>query len=90
MGLVQEILKALGIKKDEKEKKDESIFEELEKTEKEMVEGYKCDICGKEFDSKKGLKIHKSQTHDKRYKCDICGKEFKNEKGLKIHKGMKH
>lgn len=86
MGIIKEILKVLGLE----ETKDENVFEELEETEEKMVEGYKCEKCGKEFDSEKGLKIHKSQTHEKRFTCDICGKEFKSERGLKIHKGMKH
>lgn len=44
-----------------KKKEDEEPEEEPEEEEKE--EGFKCEICGDVFDSKRGLGVHKGRVH---------------------------
>ncbi len=42
------------------EKKEERMEEETKETEER---GFKCEICGDTFDSKRGLSIHKGKAH---------------------------
>lgn len=37
--------------------------EEVEEVEEEVEEGFKCEVCGDLFDSKRGLNIHKGKVH---------------------------
>lgn len=48
-----------------------------------------CEICGKAFDSERGLHIHESQVHSG-HVCKDCGKEFDSERGLNIHRSQVH
>jgi hypothetical protein len=63
----------------------------------------KCDICHKEFLSKRGLNIHLGKSHSNGYiattttyssnnKCEICpnSRNFVNAHGLKIHNSRCH
>ncbi len=55
---------------------------------------YKCEICGREFESLRGLEVHNGKSHKKEiikeFKCEICEKEFKTLKGLETHIGRLH
>ncbi|KAJ0169493.1 hypothetical protein K1T71_015080 [Dendrolimus kikuchii] len=51
------------------------------------VKIYKCDRCGKEFNTNLSLTIH-MKIHDtkrKRYACPVCGKTFLRSNNLKRH-----
>ncbi|MFB6076432.1 MAG: 50S ribosomal protein L24 [Candidatus Aenigmatarchaeota archaeon] len=55
----------------EEEMMEEREEEEEEKEEdKETEKGFKCEICGDVFDSKRGLSIHKSRKHKDYMKGD--------------------
>lgn len=43
-----------------------------------MAKKFTCDLCGREFDSERGLKIHKGKVHKKKPKKV---KKVKEEKG---------
>ncbi len=45
------------LKKEDEEEEEEKQAEEKEKT------GFKCEICGDVFDSKRGLSIHRGKSH---------------------------
>lgn len=46
-----------------------------------------CDLCGKGFETERGLKSHKGQVHEK---CEECGRWFKNKRALSAHKRQAH
>lgn len=47
---------------------------------------FKCDKCGKFFETAKILKSHKLRHEgDKKYKCDICLKTYVHKCDLKVH-----
>ena len=49
---------------------------------------YFCDICGKSYANKAGLKIHKLHVHEKyseEVPCDVCGISFRTRDLLKQH-----
>lgn len=60
----EEIVKRAGgeVKEELRREEEEEEVEE-EEIEEEREEGFKCDICGKVFDSKRGLSIHKGKSH---------------------------
>ncbi|CAH1406356.1 unnamed protein product [Nezara viridula] len=48
---------------------------------------YQCELCGKTFQSWKGVKKHADSVHEgKKYKCDLCEKEVTCLQSLKNHK----
>ena len=53
-----------------------------------------CNICGNDFESRKGCKLHISQTHMsdnvKKYNCEQCDERFSRLETLKLHKQGKH
>ena len=52
---------------------------------------YFCEDCGKEYNSKKGLKYHNDAYHNnKRHICDICNKSYNYQKSLKYHYDTVH
>jgi len=54
---------------------------------------YFCDICGKSYANKAGLKIHKLHVHEKyseEVPCDVCGKSFRTRELLKQHQEREH
>lgn len=59
----EEIIERSGgeVKEEFKAPKEEEGEEE--EVEKEEEKGFKCDICGDSFDSKRGLNIHKGKAH---------------------------
>lgn len=49
---------------EEEEKKKEKSEEEEEKEKESRGKGkVKCPVCGKEFDTERGMKIHKGKAH---------------------------
>lgn len=61
------------------------------------IKRYECEYCGKKFNVKRYLDVHRQLNHRKElfgietlYKCDICGKTFTFEKSLKRHKSVIH
>lgn len=47
---------------------------------------YKCNVCGKEYNSKSNCHRHlKSHTNDKDYKCGVCGKGFTHKYEVRMH-----
>ena len=42
----------------------------------EVVTSFKCDECDFEFNTNKGLSIHKGKKHGNKTTCDICDKKF--------------
>lgn len=54
----------------EEEMIEEEEEEEEKKEEKKVEKGFKCEICGDVFDSKRGLNIHKSRKHKDYMKGD--------------------
>jgi hypothetical protein len=54
-------------------------------------EDLKCDECGRSFNSREGLKMHKSKVHSNKdeedgdYLCAICGESFDTSTGLELH-----
>lgn len=51
-------------KEEEEESKEEETWGAEEKEEESKEKGkVKCPVCGKEFDSERGMKIHKSKVH---------------------------
>lgn len=47
---------------------------------------YKCNVCGKEYNSKSNCHRHlKSHTNDKEYKCGYCGKGFTHKYEVRMH-----
>lgn len=74
-----------------------SAKEEIEiEIELPEIETFKCDKCGKEFNTKEELEAHKASAKeeieieiplpDETFTCDRCGKEFDTEDELKKHK----
>nr|XP_024215320.1 zinc finger protein OZF-like [Halyomorpha halys] len=48
---------------------------------------FQCELCGKTFQSWKGMKKHANSIHDRaKHKCDLCGKEVTCLQSLKNHK----
>jgi len=50
---------------------------------------YKCEICGREFETLRGLEVHNGKSHKqiiiKEFKCELCKKYFDILQGLSIH-----
>ena len=52
-----------------------------------------CDICGKSYTNKSGLKTHKLHVHEKyseEVPCDVCGISFRTRELLKQHQEREH
>jgi 5-methylcytosine-specific restriction endonuclease McrA len=52
-----------------------------------------CSHCGREFETERGLKIHRGHVHEGSQdprECPTCGEEFSNEHGVKIHRARAH
>uniref|UniRef100_A0A3Q2CBP3 C2H2-type domain-containing protein n=1 Tax=Cyprinodon variegatus TaxID=28743 RepID=A0A3Q2CBP3_CYPVA len=69
---------------------DNTNFTEKKKVDsgKKLQEGLKfsCDDCGKIFDRKQNLEIHRQiHTGHKPYGCDMCVKRFGHKANLKAH-----
>ena len=61
------------------------------------IENFKCELCSKNFSSKRNLKNHISSVHEglKNHKCETCGKAFSQLHHLKghirsVHQGTIH
>ncbi|MFT4868589.1 MAG: hypothetical protein ACI83Q_000193 [Colwellia polaris] len=71
--------------------------EESEDKEEESEENNElvCDECGEEFETERGLSIHRERTHDSEIQaegvvCPVCGDVFDTERGMHIHRGEVH
>jgi hypothetical protein len=55
---------------------------------------YKCEICGREFETLCDLEVHNGKSHKqiiiKEIKCELCGKKFETLRGLSAHIGQIH
>ena len=59
-----------------------------EPSENEVDDGasFLCDVCGKDFVSRRSLKYHEKQVHsDKLFQCQECCKKFSTASSLKQH-----
>lgn len=47
-----------------------------------------CQECDREFDTQRGLSLHKTQTHaeTETVTCEQCKQEFDSKRGIKIHR----
>ena len=65
---------------------DETENQEMEeKKARENIEAI-CEICCKEFESKKQLKQHVKSVHDtRRFACELCDKIFKSKQAVQLH-----
>ena len=50
------------------------------------LRSFKCDECDFEFNTEKGLSIHKGKKHGNKSTCDICDKAFDYYREIKIHR----
>ena len=63
---------------------------------REVVEsGYRCTICGKEFDDLRSMNEHYDERHDESededvYECPYCEEEFDSERERQKHEGAEH
>jgi hypothetical protein len=48
----------------------------------------RCPVCGREYRTAFGLKIHFRRRHDLRF-CTFCRRRFRNSEGLKRHSAWK-
>lgn len=53
-------------------------------------DNYTCAICGKNFKSRKSLKLHKNQSHGRGFKCVICAGKFLSFEERKVHYSKFH
>lgn len=53
----------------------------------DAIPRHRCNVCGKEFASLKGLGIHNRKAHstEKKHGCDYCGKKLKTKYDLIKH-----
>eukprot|EP01084_Bolivina_argentea_P070921 128962_1 len=51
---------------------------------------YKCELCERAFNNKKGLKNHKNNIHKRPFKCKDCGRGFGTKAYLQGHVISKH
>lgn len=52
---------------------------------------FRCEICGKAYESRSGLLRHIQCIHKKiKHKCKICGKEYSTKHNLKVHFQAEH
>ncbi|XP_075160174.1 uncharacterized protein LOC142233214 [Haematobia irritans] len=69
----------------------------LKSNSSEKNAAYACPLCGKEFETSKGLTTHTTLMHSrqaeegtKKYTCKLCGKVFRNLASLWRHKRLIH
>ena len=51
-----------------------------------IILSFKCDECDFEFNTEKGLSIHKGKKDGNKSTCDICDKAFDYYREIKIHR----
>lgn len=66
----RKIVERVGGEIEEEMMEEKETEEEEEKEEEKAGKGFKCEVCGEVFDSKRGLNIHKSQMHKDYMKGD--------------------
>ena len=69
--------------------REDNISEE----EAKMKLYYTCDVCGKSYANKSGLKAHILHVHEKyseEVPCDVCGISFRTRDLLKQHQEREH
>lgn len=49
------------------------------------MNNYECNVCEKEFDTKKKLRDHKVWHREKKFKCKDCKKKFIRQQELVRH-----
>ncbi len=55
------------------------------KTDHKPVQTFKCDICGKQFDTKGKRNTHVKRVHEKPLECNVCHKKFGTNQKLTVH-----
>ncbi|XP_013416348.1 zinc finger protein 729 [Lingula anatina] len=51
---------------------------------------HKCEVCGKQFNTKSSLLHHADDHRKRKFLCEICGMSFKRSIHIKNHKLSKH
>ena len=58
---------------------------------KSKKQGYRCELCRRQFRNWRKLQLHRKGFHDvTKNNCEECGKHFYSKKGLQFHFDASH
>jgi DNA-directed RNA polymerase subunit RPC12/RpoP len=55
-----------------------------------QTEGFRCSVCGMQFDSRTMLERHETEDHNggNVYRCTACGSQFTTQELLEAHSSV--